>query len=95
MDSISILLKIKCGVFNLLLYCKEDRMKTKLFSLSFLMIVLFFLIFQWGCTDKYKPAPNIFSSSEESSCTHCHLNANLLKEIATPLPHDEGESGEG
>lgn len=70
-------------------------MKLKLFTFSSLLLLSLILIFVWGCTDKYKPAPNIFSSAEESSCTSCHLNANLLKEVATPLPSDNGDSGEG
>ncbi len=70
-------------------------MKLKIFTLSSLLLLSLVLIFVWGCTDKNKPAPNIFSSAEESSCTHCHLDANLLKQVATPLPPHEGESGEG
>ncbi|MBC8185325.1 hypothetical protein H8E88_29880 [candidate division KSB1 bacterium] len=70
-------------------------MKRTIIILSLLIMSLFFLLFQWGCTDKYKPAPGVFSASEETSCTHCHLNANLLKEVATPLPPPEEPAGEG
>ncbi len=70
-------------------------MKRTIIILSLLIMSLSFLLLQWGCTDKYKPAPGVFSASEESSCTYCHLNANLLKDVATPLPPPSGESGEG
>ncbi|OQX96064.1 hypothetical protein B6I21_02200 [candidate division KSB1 bacterium 4572_119] len=70
-------------------------MNGKIFKFSFLLIVICMLIFQWGCTEKYEPVPSKFSASEETSCTHCHLNAALLEEVADPLPPDEGESGEG
>jgi len=70
-------------------------MKVKLFTICSLLLLSLILIFSWGCTDKYKPTPNVFSSVEESSCTHCHLDATLLKQVATPIPPDEGESGEG
>jgi len=55
----------------------------------------FFLILQWGCTEKYKPSPGVFSASEQSSCIHCHLNADLLKDVATPIPEPEEPAGEG
>ena len=70
-------------------------MKRTIIILGLLILSLSFLFTQWGCTDKYKPTPNIFSASEESSCTHCHLNADLLKEVATPLPPPPAEESEG
>ena len=70
-------------------------MKVKIFTVCALLFIFFSLTFFWGCTDKYKPAPSKFSSSEETSCTYCHLNAALLKEVATPLPPDPGGTGEG
>jgi hypothetical protein len=70
-------------------------MKRTIIILSLLLISLSLLFMQWGCTDKYKPAPGVFSASDESSCTRCHLNANRLKEVATPLPPPEEPAGEG
>lgn len=70
-------------------------MKRTIIVFSLLIMSLFVVIMHWGCTDKYKPTEGVFSASEESSCTHCHLNASLLKEMATPLPPDTGDSGEG
>ncbi len=71
-------------------------MKAKLLSSGLLLLFGFILVFYWGCTDKYEPAPSKFAALEESSCTHCHLNQDLLKEVATPLPPDtSGEAGEG
>ncbi len=65
--------------------------------LTMVSICFCVIIFIWlsGCTDKYKPTANQFASLEKSSCTHCHLNAELLKDIANPIPDDNGESGEG
>ena len=65
-------------------------MKAKIFPVLFILFVL--TIFYFGCTDKYEPTANVFSSLEKTSCTHCHLDANLLEEIATPLPPDTSES---
>jgi len=74
-------------------YMREGRMKTKLFILFILISVM---TFYFGCTDKYEPAPELFSTIEESSCTNCHLNYSLLEQVATPLPPDTSESsGEG
>ena len=70
-------------------------MKRTIIILSLLILSLSFLLLQWGCTEKYKPSPGVFSASGQPGCTHCHLNADLLKEVATPLPPPSGESGEG
>jgi len=69
-------------------------MKRTIIILCLLIMSLSILMLHWGCTEKYKPIQGVFSASE-SSCAYCHLNSNLLKEVATPLPPDEGESGEG
>ncbi|OQX88974.1 hypothetical protein B6D60_00520 [candidate division KSB1 bacterium 4484_87] len=68
-------------------------MRPKIFLYGIVLLILFLLI-GIGCTDKYQPTPSQFAS-KESSCTYCHLNSSLLKEVATPLPPDEGDSGEG
>jgi len=48
-----------------------------------------------GCTEKYPSESRDFSAVEESGCTVCHLDAELLKEVADPLPEGNEPSGEG
>ena len=69
-------------------------MKVKIVFVFFTLFAL--IIFYFGCTEKYEPTSNDFSSLEKTSCTHCHLDKNLLEEVAEPLPPDTSEaSGEG
>ena len=58
-----------------------------------LVLLATFVILLMSCTDKY-PAPTEKFSLEENSCTNCHLNSDLLKEVAEPLPDTGGETGE-
>ncbi len=61
-----------------------------------LVFVLFttLVIFLLSCSDKY-PTPVEKFAVEKNSCTNCHLNAELLKEVADPLPVDPGgDTGE-
>ena len=69
-------------------------MKSNFFSISMLFLSVMILALIWGCTDKYQPAPNMFSA-EESSCTSCHLDKTLLTEVADPLPEPSEPAGEG
>jgi hypothetical protein len=61
----------------------------------FIISVLAFL-FLYGCTEKY---PNHTEDGGPvltgSNCEVCHLDKDLLKEVAEPLPPSNGESGEG
>ncbi len=68
-------------------------MKSKTFLYGVLLVSLFLLI-GVNCTDKYQPTPSQFAP-EQSSCTYCHLDSKLLKEVATPLPPENEDSGEG
>ncbi|MBD3287744.1 hypothetical protein GF337_02975 [candidate division KSB1 bacterium] len=68
-------------------------MKQKNAVVSLLFLFSMSLLFYTGCTDKYEPTSPISGSG--SSCVHCHLNAELLKEVATPIPPPTGEAGEG
>ncbi|MBN2008710.1 hypothetical protein JW960_05150 [candidate division KSB1 bacterium] len=70
-------------------------MRLKILSLLNVCIGIIGLIYFTGCADKYKPTANEFVSLQESSCTHCHLNSDLLKEVAEPIDHGTGEAGEG
>lgn len=69
-------------------------MKSKIFAVSMLFLSVIILALIWGCTDKYQPAPNMFSA-EESSCTSCHLDKTQLTEVADPLPEPSEPAGEG
>ena len=51
------------------------------------------VILLMNCSDKY-PAPVEKFTLEENSCTSCHLNADLLKEVAEPIPDTGGDTGE-
>ena len=68
-------------------------MKQKNVVISLVFLFLMSQLLYMGCTDKYEPSSPISGSG--SSCVHCHLNSELLKEVATPLPPPTGESGEG
>jgi hypothetical protein len=66
-------------------------------QMKFFIISIFTLLFLFGCTEKY---PNKIESGEPvltgSNCEVCHLDKELLKEVADPLPPSGGEgSGEG
>jgi hypothetical protein len=65
-------------------------------QMKFFIIVALTLLFLIGCTDKY---PNKTESdapvTAQSNCEVCHLDKELLEEVADPLPPENGESGEG
>ena len=65
-------------------------------QMKFFIISILVLLFLYGCTEKY---PNMNESGDPvatgSNCEVCHLDKELLKEIADPIPPKEGESGEG
>ena len=48
------------------------------------------------CTEKYPPAPagEAPQLAAESGCVNCHLDKELLKQVADPVEHPT-ESGEG
>lgn len=68
-------------------------MKHSKIIISTLLLVLLAL-FSWQCTEKY-PADDDHAAAISDGCVACHINESLLKEVADPLPHVEGESGEG
>jgi len=70
-------------------------------SFVFLVQWLFisFILFS-GCVEKYQPGEPgsqiLDQLSQTSGCVDCHLDENLLLQVATPLPPDTGgSSGEG
>lgn len=67
-------------------------MKHTQILVSILLVAL--ALFSWQCTEKY-PADADHVAALSDGCVACHLDADLLKKVATPLPEVEGESGEG
>jgi len=63
---------------------------------NFFIIASLALFFLLGCTEKY---PNKNESSTPvltgSNCEVCHLDKELLKEVANPLPPAPPSDGEG
>jgi hypothetical protein len=63
-----------------------------------LIVVTLVVLILFGCTEKY---PNKTSSSTptlaQSNCEGCHLDKEVLQQVADPLPPDTsgGDSGEG
>lgn len=70
-------------------------MLNRILKLMLICSVGLLFITQTGCTDKYKPAGTEFSSDDESSCLFCHLDAELLKDVADPIETGGESSGEG
>jgi outer membrane biogenesis lipoprotein LolB len=65
-------------------------------QMNFFIIASLALLFLLGCTEKY---PNKTESSTpvlgQSNCEVCHLDKELLKEVADPLPPAPPSDGEG
>lgn len=65
---------------------------------NILLIFLFSIIILFAatqCTQKY-PGNNDSNITEiKGGCINCHLDADKLKKVATPLPPTTGEAGEG
>ena len=59
-----------------------------------LVLCIFVVVFSWQCTEKY-PANDTKIVADAGGCVGCHTDANLLKQVATPLPPVSGEAGEG
>ena len=67
-------------------------MQRAIYSL-FLVLICVFIVST--CTEKYpSEAEKSRFLKKESSCVSCHTDADLLKEVAEPLPPPSGESGE-
>lgn len=68
-------------------------MKTKLAVL--ILLTAFSILMHQGCTKK---SPEDIQASQRfgsSGCLSCHLDQNVLKKVATPLPPPHDEAGEG
>jgi len=70
----------------------------KKISLLLLFVILPFIITVFlfiSCTDKYPASHDANKITNKNGCVSCHLSADKLKKLATPLPPPEGEAGEG
>jgi len=47
------------------------------------------------CTKKYPGESQSFSATTKDGCVGCHTDKAQLQKVADPLPHTEGDSGEG
>jgi hypothetical protein len=63
------------------------------FAVLLIGILSFFLL--ESCTDKYEPTTMVDAGQGESGCVYCHLNKDLLKQVADPIEQGGGEAGEG
>jgi hypothetical protein len=63
-------------------------------SISLLIIFMLIFLLLNGCTEKYPQGEKNIFALQTSSCTYCHLNSDLLKEVADPLPTPSEETGE-
>jgi nitrate/TMAO reductase-like tetraheme cytochrome c subunit len=66
--------------------------KKLLFILTILVVSA--CLFQ-QCTKKTPQEARRFNTSQADGCLSCHMNADVLKKVATPLPPANTESGEG
>lgn len=64
----------------------------KIFYIALIVILLFLLA---SCTEKYPEPGDLVGQQDGSGCINCHTNADLLKEVAIPLPPPTGSTGEG
>jgi len=60
-----------------------------------IIVLLFMALVLVQCTDKYPEAHKELDLANKDGCVNCHLNADLLKKVATPLPPKEEDAGEG
>ena len=63
----------------------------KFLTVALLVVVVFLL----SCDEKYPLTSDAPATVSISGCTDCHLNSDMLKAVATPLPPDTASSGEG
>jgi hypothetical protein len=66
----------------------------KKFLIAITLLIVCTSLFQ-QCNKKNPQEPRRFNSNQSDGCLACHMNATLLKEVATPLPPNNTESGEG
>ncbi len=59
-----------------------------------ILLLIMLVAFSWQCSKKY-PADANHRAAVSDGCVACHLDVDLLKQVAEPLPHVEGEAGEG
>ena len=60
-----------------------------------ILISVISLLLLTQCTEKYPGATKELTLATGNGCVDCHLDAEKLKKVATPLPPVEGDAGEG
>jgi len=60
-----------------------------------MMILLALCTIIYTCTEKYPASHKDLASDNGDGCLFCHLDSELLKKVADPLPEREGDAGEG
>ena len=66
--------------------------KYVLVLLAFLSVTVLLLV---QCTEKYPAATKELNLASGNGCVNCHLDAEKLKKVATPLPPLNSNPGEG
>ncbi|NIA30445.1 MAG: hypothetical protein GWP06_11110 [Actinobacteria bacterium] len=66
--------------------------KYVLVLLAFLAVTVLILV---QCTEKYPAATKELNLASDNGCVNCHLDAEKLKKVATPLPPSNSNAGEG
>jgi len=64
-------------------------------SLLLLALCAFLILIINTCTEKYPASNEKLALDRADGCLSCHLDAELLKKVADPLPEREGDAGEG
>lgn len=67
--------------------------KKSVLLLLFIFAVTVLILVQ--CTEKYPAATKELNLASGNSCVNCHLDAEKLKKVATPLPPSNSDAGEG
>lgn len=57
------------------------------------LIVLFLSVY--SCKEKYEEETESFAALSQSGCVSCHMDKDLLEEVADPLPETGEGGGEG
>jgi hypothetical protein len=65
----------------------------KRFILHTALIIVVLSVF--SCKEKYEEDTESFAELSQSSCVSCHIDKDLLEEVADPLPETGEGGGEG
>lgn len=57
------------------------------------MIIIVLSVF--GCKEKYEEETETFAALSQSGCVSCHMDKDLLEEVADPIEYSSENGGEG